>query len=145
MEIVDLAFSGFNVDEVGSSGDLDIFYRAAAKEFRISVNGNTVFREEEFPVIELANALDSWQIDGMMAKRSISVEPVGYVEEAFGISWSNGLWFLRSCQTDVSVPLSEEDLVCGIAEFIERLTIACAHFNIDLRGLFDRLRSQPHR
>ncbi len=83
MGLIALTFRGLHPDTPELSDDLALLYRLVADEFEVAVDDQQpLYREVEFPVIELAQALDSWLRSGMADRRRFDFEPTGGGAEA---------------------------------------------------------------
>ena len=93
-----LTFRGLYRDAPELPDDLDLLYRVAADEFDVAVDDETIYREVDFPVIELAQALDSWLTGGMPRLRDFDFEPTGGEPGVLRFERGERGWFVASSQ-----------------------------------------------
>ena len=138
MELITFTFRGLH-SETPFHQDLDALYRVVASEFTLTIDTDIVFQEVGFPVLELANALDSWLRSDV--RREFSFEPTGYIEPAFRIYPRDNGRTIVSCQrADTSWPVETLYLETIIKRFLKELADACLTLNLDLDGLLARMR-----
>jgi hypothetical protein len=137
-------FAGVHSDAPEPSGDLAHLHRIVADELEVVIGDESVYREVEFPVVELAAALDSWLRNDMPSEREFTFAPTGYAETgALQFRPSDGEWIIDSSLRAASAArlrIAPEDLNESLRRYLDDVSAACATLGIELEGLLERLR-----
>lgn len=139
-----MTFRGLHSDAPGPLDDLTLLYRLVADEFEVLAGGSQrLYREVDFPVIELAQALDSWLRCGIADRRGFEFEPTGGEPGALQFRPTKAGWIIDSIQRapDDAPPLiTAEELQTSIQGFLHDVAGASAALGIDSDGLLERIR-----
>lgn len=120
--------------------DLDAIYHVLADEFVLMVNKDVMFREVDFPVIELASALDTW-IRAGARRGELAFEPTGYNMPAFQFLSADSDWLIVSSQRpDTRRKVEASHLDTSIKRYQEDVATACRFVGVELNSLLRRLR-----
>lgn len=130
--------------------NLDWLLRFVAAELEILVHGELIFDEIEFPVLDLALALDTWMVEDMAAGRGLQYEVPGGETGALCLRHGTDGWLVdsvhRAPNAPVPPPVAEEELRAAIRSFLERLERdADRDYEISVRALLERVRSSAAR
>lgn len=144
MGLIALTFRGLHPDTPELSDDLALLYRLVADEFEVAVDDQQpLYREVEFPVIELAQALDSWLRSGMADRRGFDFEPMGGEPGALQFRPAEAGWIVDSSQRPpeaASQLITTEDLHTSVRRFLHEISLASAAVGVDFNALLVRIR-----
>lgn len=144
MELIALTFRGLHADAPELSGDLDVIYRLVAEVFEVVVAGETLYREVEFPVVELALGLDSWLGRGMADRRELDCELSGLEPGTLRFRATETAWTIDSSHSVRGArrpsTVSDGELRRSIRSFLLDVSVASAALGIDLQDVFERVR-----
>lgn len=145
-----LMVEGVHSDAPELSGDLAILCRIVADEFEVALDDEPLYREVAFPVLELAQALDSWLRRDMPSCREFVFEPTGAAEPgALQFRPADGKWIVDSSQRPsprAPQPIAIGDLEASVRRYLHDISLACTDLDVDLDGLLERMRrySEDH-
>ena len=143
MALIALRFRGLHPDASALPDDLARLYRLVADEFEVAIDDEPFYREVEFPVLELAQALDSWLRHGMPNRSDFEFEPMGGESLALLIRPIETGWTVNSSQSapDVQPPvIGGDDLAASVQRFLHDVTVASAAIGVDFEGMLQRFR-----
>lgn len=150
MDRLRLSFADLHADAPGLPGDLDWLLRFVAGVFEVRVAGELLFDEAEFPVLDLARALDAWVAYDLEQEHELEYEVTGGAPGTLSIRRAPEGWQLesvhRAVETPLPPPLSNEDLRSGVGSFIDDLAREVMRgYDYDVRGLLRRVRAGASR
>ncbi len=143
------AFSDLHPDAPELPGDLDWLLRFVAGTFEVRVGESLVFDEIDFPVLDLAHALDGWMAADLAARRDLNYEVPGGSPEALAIRCSHDGWTIDSTHRPAKErgprPLSDADVRAGVRRFIDELTLETRRlYDYDVQALLRRVAAGAH-
>lgn len=144
MGLVEFTYRDLHAEAPLLRDDLDAIYSIVAGEFQLLVGGKPLYRESEFPLVELAQALDAWLRDGLAQRRAFSFSPTGYAEPgALRLQPRSGNWMIDSSRREAgSTPqeIQTGHLKRAFGRFLGEVSADCATLGVDLEGLLQRMR-----
>jgi hypothetical protein len=143
-------FDDLHADADELPSDIDWIYRFVAGRFAVLVEGNLLFEEVEFPVLELVGALDQWLTFDLPNGRSFDYEVSGGSAGTLTFQPVRSRWLVDSVHRSSDVnrprPLDGEDLAAGVRSFISEVAQAVeGREGYDVYGLLARLRNGTTR
>lgn len=141
--MIALTFRGLHPDAPELQDDLALLYRLVADEFEVAVDDELLYREVEFPVLELGQALDSWLRSGLPDRREFDFEPTGGEPGALRFRPAEAEWTVDSNQRAAAATpqqITSEDLQASVRRFLHDVSLASAAVGVDFNGLLERIR-----
>jgi hypothetical protein len=150
MERLRFSFADLHPDATGLFGDLDWLLRFVAGSFEVWVDGELLFDEPEFPVLELARVLKEWLARDFTEGRALDYEVSGGAPGTLTIRQDAGRWQIDSVHRPAEKPLpprlTDDDLRSGVRSFIDDLARQTQReYDYDVNGLLRRVQAGPSR
>lgn len=150
MQRLSFTFSDLHPDAPALPGDLDWLLRFVAGTFEVGVGDARVFEELDFPVLDLARALDTWIVTDLASRRDFNYEVPGGTTRTLTMSWSPDGWAIdsvhRSAEEPVPRLLSDVELKSGVRSFIDELALETRRVcGYDVEALLKRVAAGAHR
>lgn len=148
MSLLEFRFHGLHSDAGELRDDLDWLLRLVTEQFEICLCGHTIYSEIEFPVLELAHALDLWRAGGMPTGDALEYEVTGSSVRTLGIRRTADGWLVDtadSAEAGQGAPLTDAEVEAAIDVFIAQVDgdIADSRYGLDVRSLLERLSGAP--
>jgi hypothetical protein len=141
MTSLDLHFSGLRTDAADLPEDVDLLDGVLATRFDAVLDGERLYSEADFPVLDLAQRLHSWICAGPAAGSRLS-----YGHEALVFRPTDGHWCVESRDGPVAAEVTPAELRAAFRRFLDALDRDAAALGIDVIALLARMSvraSQP--
>lgn len=150
MQRLRFMFSDLRPDAPELRGDLDWLLRFVAGTFEVGVAEAKVFDELEFPVLDLARALDAWVAADFTSRRDFNYDVPGGAAGTLTIRWSSEGWSIDSVYRSAEEPMprlvSDGDVRSGVRSFIDELALETRRiYDYDVKALLQRVAAGAHR
>jgi hypothetical protein len=144
MDRLRFSFTDLHPDAPDLPGDLDWLLRFVAGTFEARVDGELLFDEVDFPVLELARVLEAWIARDMPEGRDLDYELTGGAPRTLTIQRTPGGWRIDSVhrprKKPEPAPLTDEEVRSGVRSFIDDLAReTLREYDYDVRALLRRV------